>query len=263
MGYIDTLHYVVMLTPDIACAVGVNGIAVTTNGGENWRITRFEERKNYRKCVFIDDRTGWTLSLDSQILRTNNAGQTWEDLGQIYDDRYTVALDIEFVDALTGWVITSGGIIWKTNDGGLTWKQQTINSQVALTTVDFVTPQVGFLADNGGNIYRTVTGGTVVVKVRNSPLPHDYGLFPNFPNPCNPETVLKFTLPKQERVILEIFTLAGQKVKALVSAEMNAGEYLAHWDGTNAQGEKMPSGVYFAVMKAGGQVRLQKMALIR
>jgi photosystem II stability/assembly factor-like uncharacterized protein len=183
VGYIDTLHYVVMLTPDTACAVGMNGIAVTTNGGENWRITHFEGRRNYRKCVFINHRTGWTLSLESQILRTNDAGQTWEDLGQIYDDRYTFALDIEFVDALAGWVITSGGIVWKTTDGGLTWEQQTINSQIALTMVDFVTPQVGFLADNAGNIYRTVTGGTVGVKERNSPMPQGYALFPNFPNP--------------------------------------------------------------------------------
>jgi hypothetical protein len=203
------------------------------------------------------------LSLESQILRTNDAGQTWEDLGQIYDDRHIFALDIEFVDALTGWVITSGGIVWKTVDGGLTWEQQTINSQIALATVDFVTPQIGFLADYAGNIYRTVTGGTVGVKERNPPSPRRYALFSNFPNPFNPETALKFTLPKEEKVILEIFTLAGQKVKTLLAEERIAGEHLVHWDGANARGEKMPSGVYFAVLKAGSQVRLQKMALIR
>ncbi len=163
----------------------------------------------------------------------------------------------------SSWLIRDIPGSWKTADGGLTWEQQTINSQIGLTTVDFVTPQVGFLADNGGNIYRTVTGGTVAVKERNSRLPHGYGLFPNFPNPFNPETVLKFTLPMQERVVLEIFTLTGQKMKTLLSEERIAGEHLVRWDGTNAQGEKMSSGIYFAVLKAGNQIRMQKMALIR
>ena len=261
-GYIDSLHYVVSLNADTACAVGGNGVATTTDGGETWQIAH-SEPNNYRKCVFVDQTAGWALALDSQVLRSQDSGRTWQDLGRIFNDRTTFATDIEFADSQTGWVMTSSGRAWKTTDGGANWEEQTVNDRVALRSVDFVVPTIGFAADAAGNIYRATAENVVATRQHRVPIPKALSLYPNFPNPFNPETLFKFEAPVPGEIIFEIFTLTGQHVKTLIHGKRQHGEQLVSWDGTNAAGKKMPSGVYVAVLRAGRHTMSRSVTLVR
>lgn len=92
----------------------------------------------------------------------------------------------------------------------------------------------------------------------------------NYPNPFNPATTINYRLPKSAQVELTIFNLLGQKVKTLVKAFQTAGEKSVVWDGTNAAGEQVGSGIYFYHLQArqvgsstGDFIQARKMLLAR
>lgn len=95
-------------------------------------------------------------------------------------------------------------------------------------------------------------------------------LMQNIPNPFNPSTTIIFRVPATQlhgrdvtNVSLEVFSLRGRLVKRLFNAPSGAGEHEVFWDGTNAVGEVVPSGVYVYVLKTGDSRVARKMLLIR
>ncbi|MEZ4388207.1 MAG: FlgD immunoglobulin-like domain containing protein [Candidatus Krumholzibacteriia bacterium] len=85
--------------------------------------------------------------------------------------------------------------------------------------------------------------GTVAVD-RRTPGP----LVPvsNHPNPFNPSTVITFGLPRRMAVSLDVYSLLGRAVRHLQDGECDAGPHQVVWDGTDARGRSLPSGVYLA-----------------
>ena len=94
--------------------------------------------------------------------------------------------------------------------------------------------------------------------------PEEFQLFPNHPNPFNPETILVFALPTNEKVYMVVYNILGEKVKTLINEQdMEAGHHMLIWDGTNELNIQQASGVYFAVLKSRKSVKTQKMILLR
>ncbi|MGH7454797.1 MAG: Ig-like domain-containing protein, partial [bacterium] len=83
-------------------------------------------------------------------------------------------------------------------------------------------------------------------------LPSVFALYQNYPNPFNPETTIRYQIPGDRlHVSLKIFDLMGKPVRTLVNAEQRAGEYVAHWDGKDAEGKPVASGTYLYKLTAG------------
>lgn len=93
--------------------------------------------------------------------------------------------------------------------------------------------------------------------------PLAFGLSPNYPNPFNPSTTIRYQLGGQSAVRLEIVNLLGRRVRTLVDATQEAGSYSARWDGLNDAGRAVASGVYLYRLRADGFVATRKMLLIR
>ena len=74
---------------------------------------------------------------------------------------------------------------------------------------------------------------------------YDYNLYNNYPNPFNPETVIKFSLKEKSNVTLTVYNITGQKVVELVNGEMEKGSYEKRFDGAN-----LSSGVYIFRLSA-------------
>ncbi len=94
-------------------------------------------------------------------------------------------------------------------------------------------------------------------------LPKVFSLSQNYPNPFNPSTTIRFTLPRQTFVRLEIFNVLGQKVTTQVDQLMPAGDYTISWDGTDNAGRPVSSGVYLYRITAGEFVDTRKMLLLK
>ncbi len=93
--------------------------------------------------------------------------------------------------------------------------------------------------------------------------PADVVLYPNYPNPFNPETNIRFSLPQEADVSLVIYNISGQRVRTLIDGRVRAGLYLAQWDGTDDTGARISSGIYFCKLSAPGFARTNSMILIR
>jgi len=96
--------------------------------------------------------------------------------------------------------------------------------------------------------------------------PHETALLSNYPNPFNPETWIPYHLSKDAEVTLRIYALNGQVVRTLVLGYQPAGMYqtrsrAAYWDGKNAFGESVASGVYFYTLTAGDFTATRKMLI--
>lgn len=76
-------------------------------------------------------------------------------------------------------------------------------------------------------------------------IPLAYSLAQNFPNPFNPSTTIQYVLGHSAHVELVVYNMLGQKVKTLYSGVKGLGTYVAEWDGTNNDGQKVSSGIYF------------------
>lgn len=93
--------------------------------------------------------------------------------------------------------------------------------------------------------------------------PLEVALSPNYPNPFNPTTTLSFTLPEARHVRLLIYNVLGQQVRVLVEGMQKEGMHRVVWDGQDAQGMAVGSGLYFARLEAEGSVRSRKLLLLR
>jgi len=95
-------------------------------------------------------------------------------------------------------------------------------------------------------------------------VPITNALSQNFPNPFNPETTISFDLATQSQVTLTIYDLAGQEVRRLVQGQtMTAGTYRQAWDGRDATGARVATGVYFYELRAGEFTSQKKMTLVQ
>lgn len=104
--------------------------------------------------------------------------------------------------------------------------------------------------------------GTVGIRT-DAWVPQHYFLDSNYPNPFNPSTTIKFGLPEQTKVVLDIFNIRGEKICRLSDQIMSAGIHSVEWDGTNMIGRQVSSGVYFYKLKAGTYQKISKMLLAR
>jgi len=96
-----------------------------------------------------------------------------------------------------------------------------------------------------------------------SALPKAFGLSQNFPNPFNATTQIRYAIPQDAKVRLEVVNILGQKVKILVDEFQTAGFKQVTWDGRNDSGDMVSSGVYFYRVSAGTYNHVMKMSLLK
>lgn len=94
-------------------------------------------------------------------------------------------------------------------------------------------------------------------------LANTYRLYNNYPNPFNPTTIIKYSVPKESFITIKVYNMLGEEVKSLVSQNVGAGEYQVHWDGTDNTGQKVSSGVYLYRMDAGQHIYSRTMTLVK
>lgn len=96
---------------------------------------------------------------------------------------------------------------------------------------------------------------------RSDELPTEITLGPNYPNPFNPETHIRYSLPAPAQVLLVIYDVSGRRVCTLVDESQPEGYQTILWDGKNDVGSRVSSGIYFYQLRVGRQVWTAKMIM--
>jgi FlgD Ig-like domain len=138
---------------------------------------------------------------------------------------------------------------------------------IQLTPQDFELVTGELLSAAGGEVVPG-TGGAQVLslltrEITLTPPMYQDELAQNYPNPFNPTTTLAFSLAKGTDVELKIYDVRGALVKTLVHEHRAAGNHRVPWDGSNQQGNRVATGVYFYKLVAGSFVDTKKMTLLK
>jgi hypothetical protein len=125
---------------------------------------------------------------------------------------------------------------------GLLW-----NKFMANPEIQPMLNAIGFVPDSTTNIVEDVSKD------------YSFKLLGNYPNPFNPSTSIRFELPSNQRVKVNIYNVLGENVKELFGGELTAGMNELVWNGSNDLGDICQSGIYLYRIESGGNVLSGKM----
>ena len=143
-----------------------------------------------------------------------------------------------------------------TQDGQLVMLTFRVLDPTAVGRVDIVE---ALTADGNGRM--NVLSGASVDGIRS--IPTEFALDQNYPNPFNPDTIIQYQLPKSGDVALFIYNVLGQKVRTLINEPQETGYYQTVWDGKDALGRSVSSGVYIYRLVSGQHVQTRRMLLLK
>ena len=126
---------------------------------------------------------------------------------------------------------------------------------------------VASAAANENRIFLRVmsTGGLPVsIDDERIVLPNDYVLHENYPNPFNPTTTIRFTLPLEKAVSVKVYDVTGRLVNTIVNNQVyQAGTFEVTWDGRSNAGNLVSSGMYLYTLEYGNFRQTKTMTLIK
>jgi len=91
----------------------------------------------------------------------------------------------------------------------------------------------------------------------------DVALYQNEPNPFNPQTIIRYSVPVLSRVRLMVFDGGGHAVRALVDKIVGPGSHAVIWDGRDGAGVRVSTGMYFYRLETGGKSVTRKMVVLK
>lgn len=176
------------------------------------------------------------------VSQTNNAG--W---------RILRSTDNEHFETISGIIPGAG-----TSNEQLAYTFTDVNLPAGAEKVYYVLEQV----DLDGKVTRSRVA-EVLLGGRFADVPKEFTTA-IYPNPFNPATTIAYNLPDAAKVTVIVYDAIGQQIRTLINdAQTAAGRYTVQWDARDDAGRQVASGVYFAHITAGKDVRQQKMLLLK
>lgn len=133
-----------------------------------------------------------------------------------------------------------------------------LQTQGKAKVTDFTTLVMDWENDFGSDSFIYDPDGSTPVERAGEPLPENYSLLQNHPNPFNPSTCIVFRLPVSDRVTVRVYDMMGREAAVLADRFMASGSHRLEW---NASG--FESGVYFCRIQAGEFTAVRKMVLMK
>jgi len=210
-------------------------ISKSTNGGLNWstplRVNddpagkeqfftwmTIDQTTGYIYIVFYDRRNYTDNQTDVYLARSTNGGSTFANV-KISETPFLPTSSVFFGD-YNNITASNGKVrpIWtRLHSGSL-------------------------------SVWTAIIDYPLAVPNPNNEIPKNFSLKQNFPNPFNPSTAIKFSVPgNSDFVALKVYNVLGKEVASLVNEALNAGEYEIEWNASN-----QPSGVYFYKLTNSG-----------
>lgn len=244
---------------------------ITTDGSDgaifSWQDTRTATADIYAQRMSGAGATQWTangVSVCSAIAGQDHPVLTSDGSGGaiiVWNDARNGNPDI-FAQRLNA----SGGSVW-TSGGEPVVDATAKQASPALAGVSgggAIFAWQDFRNDNKGDIYATrLTGSGSTPSGVNGSTPSLVMVGENFPNPFSSATTFDLTLQQESTVKVEIFDVAGHRVRTMDVGHMGPGASQLQFDGLGDSNRALPSGVYFLRVRAGGETATRKMVLAR
>ncbi|MCH7549158.1 MAG: T9SS type A sorting domain-containing protein, partial [Candidatus Krumholzibacteriota bacterium] len=155
--------------------------------------------------------------------------------------------------------------IYRREEGGVSYERINARDRIPPDARTYIDTSIEF-----GKTYQYILGvarpdgsevRSLAVDVKTAS--HALSLAQNYPNPFNPSTTISFTLPGATHVNLVVVDAQGKIVTTLMDGTLVAGPQEVQWNGRDARGNAVSSGVYFYRLQAGKRVQTRKMVLIK
>jgi len=162
--------------------------------------------------------------------------------------------------------------LWEATDNGTVWKWEKISIDLSdyagLADLRLIWSYMGKDGDTVALDGVHLTGLVSLHKIDQPEepsrlIPKEYVLYQNYPNPFNPTTTIRYEIPENKHVKLQIFNMLGERVAELVNEEQPAGRYEIVWNGQDEWNQPVASGVYWYVLTAGKFKKVQRMLLLK
>lgn len=209
-------------------------------------------------------------AIHTRVRRFNNGQIIWAS--EIQNTDITTVCNEDKGGIIVGSVI---GKAWKFDSlGNPVW-----NNPVTVLENWWDTENIYISSDNnggyimafwhiGGGIYAQHSGrygraGIITNLIEQEQIPNNFVLEQNYPNPFNPSTIIKFTVKNKSNLELIIYDVLGKRIKYFILDNYNPGENEVVWDGTDDNGNKVSSGVYFYNIISNYSSQTKRMLLMR
>jgi len=242
------------------------GAVCAANGGPN--------RTNLAIGYRLQNGNDWNYRIQYSAVGGSSAGLF---SGQFIENTpdTTLRISLQAIDLSNGRFVTgharNGGEHYYRSFNG-TSLGQTIQTNTLVGDVSFGGCSAGYWnspnsdscimvwsSHNGSNAYCSrLVCSTVGVEPNGNEVPSEFSLKQNSPNPFNPVTKIKFSIPQSSFVKLVVYDIAGRETATLINNNLTAGSYTADFDASS-----LASGVYFYRLEAGSFTEVKKMMLIK
>ena len=132
------------------------------NKGVSWQDFSTYEDAFLTELDFVNQNTGFAVGEFGTLMKTTNAGETWDNLASTPYDFYP--LSSFFLDEQTGWVGGLNGDILKTSDGGLSWSNEKVNSEAPIYRIQEIAGEV-YAIGNSGTFLRYAKDAWVTANI--------------------------------------------------------------------------------------------------
>jgi hypothetical protein len=266
-----------------------SGIWRSKDSGDSWTPLN-PEVLGGQPVSFIaqvtNSRTLYATSRSGTIYKSYNLGEDWfltsdatTDSTDLNGGLLISSLDTNYVYVgAQGTFTTFYGGFYLTMDGGnhwiiyhngfpqydLRWYQvrsiaQSVDSKYVLSSMIFLNGD-----PTSYTLYKLSQMQLTSVEDKKSLLiPVSITLEQNYPNPFNAQTKIEFLVENKGMITLDVFNINGKHVVNLFNGQINAGHHFATWNGKNSEGGEVATGIYLYRLKAGGEVLIRKLVLLR
>ena len=233
----------------------------TTDGGSAWSLLSMGWSKGLYVLKFYNERLGLVRALDGGLYRTLDGGSTWDSLPRP-SPHWGEAFSFAPGNPAKVWFLDSDDLYFS-SDTGRTWTAQlhVTGGPSSGRDIVFTDAQHGWLLGDKDILYRTDNGGDPMqtgIGEESRVVPKEFSLFPNYPNPFNPTTTIKYTLPEAAQVTLTLYSVLGQQIMVLVNERQEPG-----YHEVTLRGLSLGSGVYLLRLQAGGFMASRKLLLAK
>lgn len=235
---------------------GSSGLWRSTNIGNSWEPLL--SNININDVNFYDSNLGIAVGSSGRIRRTTNAGYTWSSFNNYTTENIYAVKNLNSSD--TYFAGNSGKffkLYFLINNSNAANTDLTISGAGPLNSLFFLNENTGWVVGNSGRIYKS-TNANVNIRSLSTTIPSKYKLFTNYPNPFNPTTKIKFDLPQNSFVKINIFDITGRIISELANTNLQPGSYETEFNGAN-----LSSGVYYYRIEANSFSDTKKMILVK